>query len=62
MSKMATTAKKLLQLAALMGCHYFDANTVVTENNHSDYKHLTREGHKELASALTERIPGLLSD
>ncbi|GLC83242.1 hypothetical protein LBYZC6_53560 [Lacrimispora brassicae] len=45
-----------------MGCHSFDANTVVRENNHIDYMHLTKEGHKELASALAERIPGLLSD
>lgn len=50
------------KIAALMGCHYFDANTVVTENNHIDYMHLTKEGHEELASTLAELIPGLLSD
>lgn len=48
--------------AAFMGCHYFDANTVVTENNHIDYMHLTSKGHEELAIALAERIPKLLSD
>lgn len=48
------------KIAELMGCHYFDANTVVKENNHIDYMHLTAEGHEALASALAERIPGLL--
>lgn len=47
------------KIAQLMGCHYFDANTVVKENNHIDYMHLTAEGHEALASALAELIPTL---
>lgn len=48
------------KIAELMGCHYFDANTVVQENNSIDYMHLTAKGHRELADALAELIPGLL--
>lgn len=43
-----------------MGCHYFDANTAVKENNHIDYMHLTAQGHQELADALAKLIPDLL--
>ena len=52
--------EEYLKIAKLMGCHYFDANTVVKENNHIDYMHLTAEGHQELAEALAELIPDLL--
>lgn len=48
------------KIAALMGCAFFDANTVVTENNHIDYMHLTDEGHRQLADALSELIPELV--
>lgn len=48
------------KIAKLMGCHYFDANTVVKENNHIDYMHLTPEGHQELAEALAQLIPELI--
>ena len=44
-----------------MGCHYLDANTVVTEQNHYDFMHLTREGHQELADALAEVISSLFN-
>lgn len=49
------------KIATALGCHYFDANFVVTENNHIDYMHLTLEGHEQLASALAELIPSILS-
>lgn len=49
------------KIAKLMGCHYFDANTVVSENNSIDYMHLTAKGHRQLADALADLIPGLLS-
>ena len=39
-----------------MGCHFFDANTVVKENNKIDYMHLTKEGHEALASALASLV------
>lgn len=45
--------------AALSGCSFLDANTVVTEQNCVDYMHLTGKGHKQLADALTVLIPTL---
>lgn len=48
------------KIADMMGCAFFDANTVVTENNHVDFMHLTDEGHRQLADALSELIPTLL--
>ena len=52
-------AEEFEGIAALMGCHYLDANTVVTEQNYYDYMHLTNEGHRELAKALAKVIPSL---
>ena len=52
-------AKEFQEIASLMGCHYLDANTVVTEQNHIDFMHLTKEGHQELADALTSFISSL---
>lgn len=48
------------KIADLMGCAYFDANTVVTENNHIDYMHLTDKGHRQLADALSGIVPKLV--
>lgn len=53
-------AAEYKKIADLMGCHYFDANTVVAENNKIDYMHLTAEGHRTLASALAHMIPDIL--
>lgn len=47
-------------IAGLMGCSYLDANTVVTDQNHIDYMHLTKGGHQELADALTLLIPAII--
>lgn len=47
-------------IASLTNCFYFDANTVVAENNHIDYMHLTKEGHQSLAKALANLIPTLI--
>ena len=44
------------KIAELMGCYFFDANTVVKENNKIDYMHLTKEGHEALASALASLV------
>lgn len=45
------------KIAELMGCHYLDANQVVlAETNQVDFMHLTKEGHKQLAEALTEKV------
>ncbi len=50
------------KISRLMGCHYFDANSVVEENNHIDYMHLTAKGHEELANALAQIIPDMIQD
>lgn len=52
-------AEEFEGIASLMGCHYLDANAVVTEQNHYDYMHLTKEGHQELANALSKVIRSL---
>lgn len=52
-------AAEYKKIADLMDCAYFDANTVVSENNHYDYMHLTEEGHRQLADALRKIIPNL---
>ena len=52
-------AQEFEGIASLMGCHYLDANTVVTEQNHYDFMHLTKGGHQELADALTEVVSSL---
>lgn len=46
--------------AEMMGCHYFDANTVVTEYNKIDYMHLNKEGHEALADSLAKLIPSFV--
>ena len=44
-----------------MGCHYMDANQVITAPvNDIDYMHLTLEGHRQLAEALAEEIGEIL--
>ncbi len=48
------------KIADLTGCACFDANTVVAENNHIDYMHLTADGHRCLADALAQLVPTLL--
>lgn len=58
--KSAGLAAEYQKIAELMGCAFFDANTVVTENNHIDYMHLTDEGHRQLADALAGLIPELV--
>ena len=52
-------AQEFEGIASQMGCHYLDANTVVTEQNHYDFMHLTKGGHQELADALTEVVSSL---
>ena len=59
--KSAALGAEYQKIAQLMNCHYFDANTVVKENNHIDYMHLTAEGHVALAKALAEKIPSILA-
>lgn len=54
-------AQEFEGIASQMGCHYLDANTVVAEQNHYDFMHLTKEGHQELADALAEVISSLFN-
>ena len=44
------------EVAERLGCHYFDANDFVTRNNSTDYMHLDRRAHGELAQALYHKI------
>ena len=46
-------------IAGQTGCHYFDANTVVSENTPKDFIHLSKKSHAELANALAGFIPSL---
>ncbi len=50
-------AEEFEKIAELMGCHYLDANqAVLAETNQVDFMHLTKEGHRQLAEALTEKV------
>ena len=49
-------AKCFEEVAKNNNCHYLDANLYVSNNNKTDYMHLDKEGHKELAHALYEKI------
>lgn len=49
------------KMAELTGCHYLDANEIVTaEPNDIDYMHLTEEGHRQLAEGLAEKVREIL--
>lgn len=55
-------AEEYKKIADLTGYAYLDANQVVTaEPNNVDFMHLTEEGHRQLAEALSEIIPEILS-
>ena len=49
-------AKNFEETAKLLNTHYLDANLYVSNNNKTDYMHLDKEAHKELAHALYEKI------
>lgn len=54
-------AEEYRKIADLMKVHYLDANQAVSAPpNDIDYMHLTAEGHRELADALTEKVRQLL--
>lgn len=52
--------KSFEQAAKLTGCHYFDANTVVSNNNKTDFMHLDKLGHKQLAEALSKIVKEII--
>ncbi len=50
-------------LASQLGCHYLDANKVITDGpNGVDFMHLTAQGHSQLAEALGEKVLQLVQD
>lgn len=53
-------AEQFSEIARLMGCHFMDADKVLTAPvNNIDYMHLTLEGHRQLANALAKEITKL---
>lgn len=55
-------AEEFYKIAKLTGCHYLNGNKVITaRTNEIDYMHLTEEGHRQLADALTEKILEILN-
>lgn len=59
-SKSQALAEEFALVAQELGCHFLDAKTLGAEFNQVDFMHLTKKGHKALAQALAERIPGML--
>lgn len=58
--KSAGLAEEFAKIAELMGCHFMDADAVITAAvNDIDYMHLSMEGHRQLADALAEKIGGI---
>ena len=49
-----------LEVANRNKCHYLDANKYVTNNNRNDYMHIDKQGHQELAKALSDKIKEIL--
>ena len=45
----------------LTGAHFLDAGALGCEFNRVDFMHLTRKGHADLAQALAERVPQMIS-
>ena len=56
-------AAEFEKIAKLTGCHYLDANRALTVGpNDVDFMHLTAEGHRQLAQALTEKVREIFGD
>ena len=49
-----------LEVANRNKCHYLDANKYVTNNNRNDYMHIDKQGHQELAKALSDKIKEII--
>ena len=48
-------------IAQAMGCHYLDANKMLTaKTNKVDFMHLTESGHGQLAAGLANFILGII--
>ena len=57
-AKSRELAKYYTEKAALLGCHFMDADGC--EFNSIDYMHLTRRGHAQLAQRLAELVPQIV--
>lgn len=54
-------AKEYKAIAKLMGCHYLDANQMLTAKpNEIDFMHLSEAGHGQLAAGLANYILGII--
>lgn len=54
-------AKEFRLMASSMGCHYLDANELLsTGPNKVDFMHLTESGHGQLAAGLANYILGII--
>ncbi|MFG6369115.1 MAG: lipolytic enzyme, G-D-S-L [Lachnospiraceae bacterium] len=54
-------AAEFAKIAALMKCHFLDANKEISAPvNEIDYMHLTAEGHRQLADVLAKKISKIL--
>lgn len=55
-------AAEYSKIAELMGCHFLDADQVISAPvNSIDYMHLTADGHRQLADALADKIKEIFS-
>lgn len=59
--KSAGLAKEYKMKAVLLNCAFMDAEGIA-EISEFDGMHLTSKGHRQLAAALAERIPALVSE
>ena len=54
-------AKEYEAIARLMGCHYLDANKILTTKpDETDFIHLSEAGHGQLAAGLANYILGIM--
>lgn len=58
--KSTKLSKLYKEVAYRNDCYYLDANEYVSNNNHTDYMHLDKKGHDELAKALTNKIKEII--
>lgn len=59
-TKSEELARYYQEQCELIGCHFLDAGALGCEFNRVDYMHLTKQGHKTLADALSLLIPQLV--
>lgn len=56
-------AEEYAKIAELTGCHYADANVMLTApTNNIDFMHLTAEGHSQLAEGLEKKVREIFAE